>query len=169
MNSVLADRVRRACEGLNNEARTELHEDFADFVAQGEELCNLAASEITVKLNAMWERCPMKLMGFFGEECGYTSARVGQFMAACVREFDELADNDLVSPVARRYLVDGVSRARGDLGESPKWLAVCFVQGVCSCRCVVIVLRCLRIGVTRAITQRCTSCRARRSASRRRC
>ena len=67
-------------------------------------VCDAVAGELSVKLDAMWNNIPWIILGFYGEEQGFSSVVVNQFIQQVMDGYAALADKRNVHAVATKYL-----------------------------------------------------------------
>ena len=105
--------IQQTCTSVLGSIRLSMAADsFGVLVDDAEALGVGIASEISIKLGAMWKQIPWSVVGFFGEFFGYSAAVVHRFMRKVMDEYDSILDKDTVHRVGRKYL-DSSGEYRG--------------------------------------------------------
>ncbi len=59
---------------------------------------------MSLKFGAMWHNFPWKILGFYGEQFGFSSVFVDEFISQCILEYDSVTNEATLHRVATHYL-----------------------------------------------------------------
>ena len=103
-DTIVADIQESCTETFIAMRGTHSADYFHAMVANSESICACVSSEIGAKLDAMWKRLPGMVLGFFGEENGYTPAIVNSCISKAFVMYDSIEDKSKAHRVAKLYL-----------------------------------------------------------------